>query len=381
MTAATMVSSAAVRSRHAHRAAALEQRADAILLGQKPLREVRKFSGKPFGQDGLAWLESRPAEDLQISVDARRSGLVLRRFQARHVLLIVGRSLRKHRHHGGPLADRQMGTGKKIRLDCLHRIGGIETERAGQLGDRRFDAAGPIDPTHDLITLADRIAHDFGKRDIRRGRDGGRERTPERAVCRTGSVHQNGEAQLVDQLRLGAFLQHREACRDIGLERKLMQQPRAERVDGQHLEAARRIQRFGEQAPRMRAAVGVGLSAVDFLDLRVERRVVEAGPPGKRVEHAARHVGGGRLGEGEAQRMRLGALPSSRSRITRCASTWVLPDPALAATQAETAGSDASVCTGSHFERNGRASVTAHSSSVSSSPPFADHSLTRARWS
>jgi hypothetical protein len=30
--------------------------------------------------------------------------------------------------------------------------------------------------------------------------------------------------------------------------------------------------------------------------------------------------------------------------MTRCARTWVLPDPALAATQAETAGSDAVIC-------------------------------------
>ena len=40
-----------------------------------------------------------------------------------------------------------------------------------------------------------------------------------------------------------------------------------------------------------------------------------------------------------------GLTPSSSSRITRCASTCVLPEPAFAATQAETAGSDASICT------------------------------------
>ncbi len=35
------------------------------------------------------------------------------------------------------------------------------------------------------------------------------------------------------------------------------------------------------------------------------------------------------------QRMRAGSTPDSSSRITRCASTWVLPEPALAATKAE----------------------------------------------
>ena len=44
------------------------------------------------------------------------------------------------------------------------------------------------------------------------------------------------------------------------------------------------------------------------------------------------------------QRIFSGATPSSSSRITRCASTWVLPEPALAATQADTAGSEASIC-------------------------------------
>src|SRR5262249_26750654 len=40
-----------------------------------------------------------------------------------------------------------------------------------------------------------------------------------------------------------------------------------------------------------------------------------------------------------------GVIPSRRSRTTRCARTCVLPEPALAATQAETAGSEVSVCT------------------------------------
>ena len=35
------------------------------------------------------------------------------------------------------------------------------------------------------------------------------------------------------------------------------------------------------------------------------------------------------------QRIFAGSTPSSSSRITRCASTWVLPEPALAATQAD----------------------------------------------
>src|SRR5262249_27433061 len=39
-----------------------------------------------------------------------------------------------------------------------------------------------------------------------------------------------------------------------------------------------------------------------------------------------------------------GSVPSKSRRMTRCASTWVLPEPALADTQADTAGSDAVCC-------------------------------------
>lgn len=39
-----------------------------------------------------------------------------------------------------------------------------------------------------------------------------------------------------------------------------------------------------------------------------------------------------------------GLQPASSSRMTRCVRTWVLPDPALAETQAERAGSEASDC-------------------------------------
>ena len=44
------------------------------------------------------------------------------------------------------------------------------------------------------------------------------------------------------------------------------------------------------------------------------------------------------------QRIFSGATPDSSSRITRCTSTWVLPEPAFAETNAEEAGFDALAC-------------------------------------
>ena len=43
------------------------------------------------------------------------------------------------------------------------------------------------------------------------------------------------------------------------------------------------------------------------------------------------------------QRILAGSTPRSSRLITRCASTWVLPEPALAETKAETSGLAASI--------------------------------------
>ena len=77
------------------------------------------------------------------------------------------------------------------------------------------------------------------------------------------------------------------------------------------------------------------------------------------------------------QRIFSGGTPSSRSRITRLTSTWVLPAPALAETNADNRG----------FER---ASAVARTAGVDARrlhgissivPCVADHSLIRARSS
>jgi len=90
------------------------------------------------------------------------------------------------------------------------------------------------------------------------------------------------------------------------------------------------------------------------------------------------------------QRIFSGATPASRRLITRCANTWVLPEPALAATHAETPGSETSPCRRSTSggmmlgDLIGAFSLPASHGAPgisSSGPPVLDHSLTRARWS
>ena len=69
-------------------------------------------------------------------------------------------------------------------------------------------------------------------------------------------LQQHIERQLIEQLRGRGLVEHLETRRDIGLERELVQQPRAEGVDGLHLQPARRLERRGEQPPRPRALSG-----------------------------------------------------------------------------------------------------------------------------
>ena len=73
-----------------------------------------------------------------------------------------------------------------------------------------------------------------------------------------------------------------------------------------------------------------------------------------------------------------GGTPSSSRRITRCTSTWVLPEPALAETKADAAGFGGAGLRVANRRRD-RARGLHHSSIPS--PPAADHSLIRARSS
>ena len=112
--------------------------------------------------------------------------------------------------------------------------------------------------------------------------NGAGERLAERTVGVGGAFEHDVERQVVEHLRGGCLIQHLEARGDVGLERKLMQQPRAEGVDGLHLEPARRLQRVGEQPPRPRALACIGALAGARLDFLVERGVVERRPLGER---------------------------------------------------------------------------------------------------
>ena len=128
---------------------------------------------------------------------------------------------------------------------------------------------------------------------------------------------------------------------DIGLERKLVQHRLAEGMDGLDLQPARRFQRRGEKPAGARQACRARPAPVDRGEPAGERRVVEQRPVRQIRKHPVGHVGGGRAWCRSGRGFRRVGVPASNSRMTRWASTWVLPEPALADTQAELPGSEA----------------------------------------
>ena len=193
---------------------------------------------------------------------------------------------------------------------------------------------------------------------------------PERRVGQRRRRIQDLGARVGDQRAGGGVVEDGELARDIRLERELVQQPFAEGVDGLDFQPARRFQRAGEEPPRLahlsrsgawpcnssiaRASSASG-SMVHLPSVSKTRRAISAAATFVKVR----------------QRMAAGSAPASISRITRCVSTCVLPEPALATTQAEDAGRRPRA--GSRACDRNRAS-RAHSSSCSSSGrhPFGD---------
>ena len=221
---------------------------------------------------------------------------------------------------------------KEFVLDLLRRVssGSMPSVRDSSR-DRRVDAAGALRSSANMrVALADRLAHHVVERLVGGGRDGGRERAAERAVRLGRRLEQHVERQLVEHLRGRGLVQHGEARRDIGLERKLVQQPRAEGVDGLHLQPARRLQR------RARTAAAPARAAPRRRSRRSMSSIVSSSAASSSAIHSASRSNTRFAMLAAAalvkvmQRIFAGSTPRSSSRITRCASTWVLPEPALA---------------------------------------------------
>ncbi len=203
------------------------------------------------------------------------------------------------------------------------------------------------------------------------------QRFPDRRVS-------GGRNPLVSRLfhvRTGlAPVDHSEMRRDIRLEREEPQKPFAERVKGLDPQAPRRLDRACEQLSGKYEILRSRFHGAGLDDRGGERLVAEARPLRERVEDARRHVGRGRLGEGQAENLsgrRAGEQETQHplGQDMRLATARICRHPGgrlwirrlrLHAT-----------------ERVGNDETAAHDASPASpftAPPVSDHSLTRARW-
>jgi hypothetical protein len=178
------------------------------------------------------------------------------------------------------------------------------------------------------------------------------------------------------------LVEHLEVDRNIRLEWKLMQQPCAEGVNGLNLEAARRLNRSGEQAPRQRALPRGRLESGGLRDALVESGIVERGPLRQRLEHAVCHVGGGRLGIGDAQDLgRVDALQQQVDDALREHPGFAGPRIGGHEDRSIRIGGAGLRCAQCGWNVRQRVHDCPPGISYSLSPPEAAHSLTRARWS
>ncbi len=116
-----------------------------------------------------------------------------------------------------------------------------------------------------------------------------------------GGPVQHPVAGLPHQVAGLTVIHHLKMRRDGCFQRKPPQHGLAESVNGLDFQAARRVENLGEQDPRTACLIQRRRHAEKFLQGRRQRLVAQGGPLAKRLVDAVRHLGGGRLGEGDAQ--------------------------------------------------------------------------------
>ena len=308
-----MVTSAPVRSRAASARSFSRSAQTRVCSCLQPRQPVGMALGQFLGDDILARLQLRGAEQFQVLRDALAVDCRAGRLQRRDMLLVVGRASAEYFDQRRPFRFRNNRSRKVFPLDLLGAVVRLQAETLRQPGDGLLEAAGTFDPGGNGVALLDGVAHHVLEGLIGGDHDGRGQCLAERAAGRARGLQQHVERQPVEQLHGGGLVQHGETRRHIGLEGELVQQPGAEGVDGLHLQAARRLQRRGEQPPRARAEFGVGLLLGAQPDAGVERGVIERGPFRQRREHAVRHIGGGRLSEGDAED--LGRVAAAQQQV------------------------------------------------------------------
>ena len=196
-----------------------------------------------------------------------------------------------------------------------------------------------LDPAADRVALA-RSPRRAPGRSARRWRapPGSASARPSRDCGSAAARFDHLGARIGDQRRGGGIVEHGELAGHVRLEGKLVQQALAEGVDRLDLQPARRLQRPGEEPPRARASrrrVGARPCSSSIVARRARRPASIVHSPS--VSKTRRAISAAAILVKVRQRIAAGSAPASSRRMTRCVSTCVLPEPALAMTQAEDA--------------------------------------------
>ena len=128
-----------------------------------------------------------------------------------------------------------------------------------------------------------------------------RQGAAQRLFRRAAGADQHLLPRLTQQLGGGPVIQQVEMRRQPGFERKTPQNRLAKSVNGLDTETGGRIDDGGEQLPRARLHVGVGLPAVQVEQRLFQRRVIHHRPFAQPLDDAVGHFGGGGPGEGDAE--------------------------------------------------------------------------------
>ncbi len=270
-------------------------RFDQLAYGRIVVREFlrhHRFAGRAIGFR---------EEYAEILVDLRSAGEHQRTAQPRGLVLIGLVSGFQNQGDVLPSRSRQVGSVDDVTFDILDPIVGIYAKRRRNLRGGGMRAAGGICPCHKVIAAEAGLAHDVLEGDVGGARHRRHQRAARRAIGIARRLEENPEIGALHHLVLVAVVEHGKPRRHIGLERELLQQPRAQRVDGLHLQPARRLQRAGKQFARRFAQARAGIGNAGITDRRIQRVVIERHPMAQRGEHPFRHVGGGSFCKRDAE--------------------------------------------------------------------------------
>ena len=252
----------------------------------------------------------RELQDAVLLLHARLATLC----EKQHFKRLEARGWRSHEHGVDPigqgyvrLALLQTGAGAGLVQPLDRQRRNRPALRQHAVGGAAFGQVEP--PTKrraGAIRAAMRVEHSLQPSALRLGRN---EQLVERVLLTAvddggqtfGAPRQHLRAQVGHERVALRVVDHAKAARDVRFQRKAVQHGFAEGVDRLDLQAARRIERMGEELPRPARGRLVGNVARHLAKLRRERLVPQRRPSRQPAVHAVGHLRGSGLGVGEAE--------------------------------------------------------------------------------